>query len=470
MVERKKNQKYPRKNALEELNAQYGKLPPQAVEVEEAVLGALMLEREAYQIISGYVDTHSFYKNEHQKIFETIKSVAAKSKPVDLLTVTQELKDLGILEEVGGPSYITQLTRRVASAAHIEFHARIIAQKFIQRELIRISSEIQNESYDDTVDIEDLLSDARHKLNEIDNFIVSSNPGQTTDVVAKDALKDIEADAEAIKAGISPGISSGISDLDRALGGWRDTNLIILAARPGVGKTSFALHLAVTAARQGKWVNFYGLEMKNADLFRILLSGETDIPRSDIRDGRLETEDWKRIHSATGQLEKLPIIWNDYAGTTVAQIKANTARNKKAGRCDIVIIDYLQLLKPTDKKAIREQQIADMTRTLKETALNEDIPVICLSQLNREVEKRTDKEPNLSDLRESGAIEQDADVVLFLYENDGLHLKIGKNRRGKRGKVKFWSNEEKTCFSDSQFPDQFTMEMESNGNFESEPF
>ncbi len=468
MVEKQKNYKDRQKSNLDELNARYGKLPPQALDVEEAVLGALMLERETYQVVSGYIDTLSFYKEAHQKIFETIKSVVTKNKPVDLLTVTQELKDRGILDEVGGPAYITQLTSRVASVAHIEFYARIIAQKFIQREMIRISSEIQSKSYDDSLDVDDLFDFTRSELNAIDNFITSANPGQITEVVAKNALHDIDADAKAIQAGISPGISSGISDLDRALGGWRNTNLVILAARPGVGKTSFALHLAVTAARQGKWVNFYGLEMKNEDLFRILLSGETDIPRSNIRDGRLDSIDWEKINVATGQLEPLTILWNDYAGTTVAQIKANTTRNKKAGKCDIVIIDYLQLMKPTDKKAIREQQIADMTRTLKETALSENIPVICLSQLNREVEKRTDKEPNLSDLRESGAIEQDADVVLFLYENDGLHLKIGKNRRGKRGKVNFQANEEKTQFTDVEL--QYSIDMTTNETFEEQPF
>lgn len=468
MVERKKNTRQSRGYTIDEINAQYGKLPPQAIEVEEAVLGALMLEKEAFNVISGYVDTQSFYKNEHQKIFETIKSISTKGNPIDLLSVTQELKDRGILDEVGGAMRITQLCSKVASAAHIEFHARVIAQKFIQRELIRISSEIQNESYDDTVDIDDILSDARHKLNEIDNFIMSSNPGQTTDAVAKDALSDIEKDAKALKEGRIPGIPSGIRDLDFSTGGWRNTNLIILAARPGVGKTSFALHLAITAARHGKWVNFYGLEMKNADLFRILLSGETDIPRSDLRDGRLEVEDWNQIHQSIGKLQGFPIIWNDYAGTTVSQIKANTIRNKKAGRCDMVIIDYLQLLKPTDKKAIREQQISDMTRTLKETALSENIPVIALSQLNREVEKRSGKEPNLSDLRESGAIEQDADIVLFLHENEELKLKIGKNRRGRLGNVKFWANEEKTCFSD-ECPDE-CLDRFITGSFESEPF
>jgi replicative DNA helicase len=449
MNEPRKNQK-----SIDQINAQYGKLPPQAIEVEQAVLGALMLEADAIHRVSDVIDTPSFYKMEHQKIFEVIKYVSTQQKPVDLLTVTMELKNRNILDEVGGPLEITQLTSRVASAAHIEFHARIIAQKFIQRELIRISSEIQVDSFDDTSDIDDLLNNARTKLNDVDNLILCSNSGQTSQVVAGEALKELEKDCVATRAGISPGVSTGLYHLDGVTGGWRNTNLIILAARPSVGKSSLALHFAYTAAMNGVWVNFYGLEMKNHDYFRILLSSLTDIPRSDIRDGNLTDEQWKKINEATGILEKLPIIWNDNPSVTVNHVRSNTIRNKRAGRCGLVIIDYLQLLKPSDKKAIREQQIADMSRTLKETAMSEDIPVIALSQLNRDVEKRSDKEPGLSDLRESGAIEQDADAVLFLWDPEEPKLKIGKNRRGKIGRINFWANKEKTVFGDSE-PDTF---------------
>lgn len=444
----------PRKNnqkSIDEINAQYGKIPPQAVDVEMAVLGALMLERDAFHRISDVIDTLSFYKEEHKKIFEVVKHLSTQQKPVDLLTVTMELKNRNILDEVGGPLEITQLTSRVASAAHIEFHAKIIAQKFVQRELIRISSEIQIESYDDTSDIDDLINNARTKLNDVD---ICSNSGQTSQVVASDALKELEKDCVSTRAGVSPGVSTGLYHLDAVTGGWRKTNLIILAARPSVGKSSLALHFAFTAAMNGVWVNFYGLEMKNHDYFRILLSALTEIPRSDIRDGNLTDEQWNKIHEATGILEKLPIIWNDNPSISASHIRSNTIRNKRAGRCGLVIIDYLQLMKPTDKKAIREQQIADMSRTLKETAMSEDIPVIALSQLNRDVEKRSDKEPGLSDLRESGAIEQDADTVLFIWDPEEPKLKIGKNRRGKIGKINFWANAEKTIFADRE-PSEF---------------
>lgn len=468
MVDKRKNGN--NQSTIEQINAQYGQLPPQAIEVEEAVLGALMLERDAYEMISGLLDTNSFYKEEHRKIFEVIKSLIRQDKRVDLLMVTQELKDRTQLDEVGGPGYITQLTRRVASAAHIEFHARIIAQKFMQRELIRVSSEIQMKAYDDTIDVEDLIGFSRSSLDGIENLTAGASPGKTSAVVAKEAVKDLEADVEANKKGEAPGISTGLTDLNRSTGGWRDTNLITIAARPGVGKTSFALFLAVTAARQGKWVNFYGLEMKSADLFRILLSGETDIDRSDIRDGKIEDPDWVKINLAVGELERLPIIWNDDPDMNINQIVANTRRNRKAGKCDMVIVDYLQLVSPSDKKAIREQQIAEITRKFKQTALREEIPVIELSQLNRDIDKRNDKEPNLSDLRESGAIEQDSDVVIFLYDHNGIKLKIAKNRRGKKGHPDFWANEEKTHFADREPDGQAAFDYSAGMTNQDNPF
>ena len=454
MVDQKKNYQQQNKMTVDQINAQFGKIPPQAIEVEQAVLGALMLERDAMHRVSDVIDTQSFYKEEHQKIFEVIKYLSTQQKPIDLLTVTQELKNRNLLDVVGGPIEITQLTSRVASAAHIEFHAKIIAQKFIQREMIRVSTEIQIKAYDDSLDIDDLLSDARTSLNDVDNLTLCSNSGQTSRVVASEALKELEKDCVATNAGISPGVSTGLYDLDKATGGWRNTNLIILAARPSVGKSSLALSFAVTAAMNGVWVNFYGLEMKNHDYFRILLSSLTGIDRTAIRDGNLNDESWLKIHEATGILEKLPIIWSDNPGITANHVRSNTIRNKRAGRCGLVIIDYLQLMKPSDKKAIREQQISEISRTLKETAMSEDIPVIALSQLNRDVEKRSDKEPGLSDIRESGAIEQDADVVLFLWDQDDPKMKIGKNRRGRVGKIDFWANKEKTVFGDRE-PSEF---------------
>ena len=367
-----------------------------------------------------------------------------------MLTVTQELKNRDLLDVIGGPMEITLLTSRVASAAHIEFHARIIAQKFLQREMIRVSTEIQTKAYDDTIDVDDLFSEARTSLNEIDNLMMCSNSGQTSQAVAIEELREIEKDCQRTEAGLSPGIPTGLSHLDEVTGGWRKTDLIILAARPSVGKSSLSFFFDKNAAKNNYWVNHYSFEMKNGKIFRINLAAETGIPRTNIRDGNLNQEDWKDIHKATAKIEKLPIIWNDNSKLTVNHIRANTIRNVRAGRCNLLVIDYLQLIKTTDKKAIREQQIAEISRTLKEIAMECDIPVIALSQLNRDVEKRADKEPTMADLRESGSIEQDADVVMFVWDKDTPKLKIEKNRNGRTGHIDFWANDEKTLFGDRE--------------------
>ncbi len=422
------------------------KVPPQAIDVEEAVLGALMLEKDAYHTVQAILKPESFYKEEHKKIFNVIKELASKEKPIDLLVVTQELKNRGELDEVGGPLYITQLTGRVASAAHVEFHARIIAQKFIQRELIRIGSELITASFDDNEDIETILSNLKLNISEAEGYSYNSNSGGLQADVCKAAIIEIEKDCQTVKAGKSPGITTGFRDLDYSTGGWRNTNLIVLAARPGVGKTSLALHFAIKAARAGNWVNYYSMEMKKEDLFRIILSGESGVNRSDIRDGTLKDSDWIPINNAVTSLENLPIIWFDYAGITPAQIKANTAKNRKKGKCDIIILDYLQLIAPTDRKAIREQQISEMSRTFKGIALNENIPFICLSQLNREA---SETKPQLHHLRESGAIEQDADIVLFPHrdkEDNSFIITVAKNRRGRIGDFKILANDEMTVF------------------------
>ncbi|MCL4481821.1 MAG: replicative DNA helicase [Bacteroidetes bacterium] len=424
----------------------FDKVPPQAIDVEEAVLGALMLEKDAYHTVQAILKPESFYKEEHKKIFNVIKELASKEKPIDLLVVTQELKNRGELDEVGGPLYITQLTSRVASAAHIEFHARIIAQKFIQRELIRIGSELITASFDDNEDIETILSNLKLNISEAEGYSYNSNSGGLQADVCKAAIIEIEKDCQTVKAGKSPGITTGFRDLDYSTGGWRNTNLIVLAARPGVGKTSLALHFAIKAARAGNWVNYYSMEMKKEDLFRIILSGESGVNRSDIRDGTLKDSDWIPINNAVTSLENLPIIWFDYAGITPAQIKANTAKNRKKGKCDIIILDYLQLIAPTDRKAIREQQISEMSRTFKGIALNENIPFICLSQLNREA---SETKPQLHHLRESGAIEQDADIVLFPHrdkEDNSFIITVAKNRRGRIGDFKILANDEMTVF------------------------
>jgi len=451
---------------IEQLNAQYGKIPPQAPEVEEAVLGALMLEQDSIHKVNGILTAESFYKEEHQKIFSVIKSLSEKSKPIDLITVTILLKDLNQLDEVGGPVYITQLTSRTASAAHIEFHARIIAQKFMQRELIRISSETQTEAYDDTLDFDDLIVSLKNKISLIEDMSSGSNTGKSqSDVIARTII-EIEKDCILSESGKIPGIPTGLKVLDRATGGWRNTNLIVIGSRPKVGKTSLALKFTLEAAKAGFWVNYYGLEMADTDLMRINLASESEVGRSGIRDGKLEEWEWEKLNRACVTLEKLPIIWDDFAGMTAEKIKSNTIQNKKRGKCDFVVVDYLQLLKPFDKKGIREQQISLMSRTLKEIALDQKIPVMCLSQLSR---LAAGVKPELHHLRESGAIEQDADIVIFPWkdEDEKFYLSISANRRGITGDFEIVPNAEMTRFMDiiSEEYDSFQNNMQPNTSF-----
>lgn len=467
------------KKDIDTINAQYGKIPPQAIDVEEAVLGALMLERDAFFTVSNIIDTQSFYKEVHQKIFEVIKYLAAHEKPVDLLMVTQELKNRDQLEVVGGPMMITQLTSRVASAAHIEFHSRIIAQKFIQREFIRVSSEIQVMAYDDTVDVDDLINYSDKAINQAANGSGTTDIGTSNKTVFQATSKEIVIDCQNTAKGKITGITTGFRTLDDFIGGWRPGSLIYIASRPGIGKTSLALHFAKVAGLNGKWANFFSMEMSKTDLAKILLSGESKINRNKIRDGRLEQYDWDSLNRAISNLEDLPIIWNDRAGININQIKAIIRKNKKAGRCDIVFIDYLQLIAPTDKKVIREQQVSEISRILKEITLNENIPVICLSQLNREAEN---EDPKPSHLRESGAIEQDADIIIFPFrpgyngatsngqtipENE-IKMIIGKNRRGRRGSFKIFANEEMTRFSESENVSTIPGEYNPNSRTEKE--
>ena len=428
------------------VNENYGKIPPQEPDIEEAILGALMLETEAYQKVSSIISSETFYFEKNQIIFRCIKNLSEASTPVDMITVNRELKVAGKLETIGGPMYLIQLTNRVASAAHIEHHARIIQQKFIQRELIRIGSETTTESFQDGADIEDIINNLKQKINELENYSIGSSSGQFQSEVLNETIIEIENDCKENEAGRQPGITTGLFDLNQATGGWRRTNLIILAARPGIGKTSLALHFAKMAAQSGKWVNFYGLEMKSTDLARIQISGQSGVNRTSIRDGKMTDRDWGLLNESLPKLSKLPIIWNDNSGITATHIKNITAKNCKIGKCDLVIIDYLQLMTPSDKKQNREQQIGEISRTLKKLALSENIPIIALSQLNREAEG---VKPQISHLRESGSLEQDADVIILPWIEDNKYmLTIGKNRRGRVGSIEIHANDEMTCFYD----------------------
>ncbi len=412
MAVQKKNN--PVKLNMEQLNAQYGKLPPQAVDVEEAVLGALMLERDAYISVADIIDTPSFYKDEHQKIFEVIKYLSTHEKPVDLLMVTQELKNRNLLDEVGGPLYITRLTSQVASAAHIEFHARIIAQKFIQRELIRVSSEIQTCAYDDTLDVDDLIDFSETALFRVAEGNIKK---ETTAIrpLLIEATKQIE-EASKRDDGLS-GVPSGFTALDRITSGWQKTDLVIIAARPAMGKTAFVLSMARNmAVEHRKPVGVFSLEMSSIQLVNRLIASETELGSEKIKNGRLQPWEWEHFNRKLNVLEEAPIFIDDTPALSIFEFRAKCRRLKMQHNIAVVIVDYLQLMTAgTDSRGSREQEVSMISRSLKAIAKELDVPILALSQLSRNVEAREGKRPQLSDLRESGAIEQDADIVCFIH-------------------------------------------------------
>jgi len=399
---------------IDQINAQYGKLPPQAIDVEEAVLGALMLERDAYVTVADVIDTKSFYKEEHQKIFEAIKILSGKEKPIDLLMVTQKLKDREQLDEIGGPGYIVQLTSRVASAAHIEFHARIIAQKFIQRELIRVSTEIQSKSYDDTLDVDDLLDFSESSLFQVAEGNIKKETRPIKPVL-NEAILQIEK-ARNQKDGLS-GVPSGFTGLDRVTAGWQRTDLIIIAARPAMGKTAFVLSMARNiAVDHNRPVAFFSLEMSAIQLVNRLISAETELRADKIKTGRLEEYEWHQLNQRIKSLDNAPFFIDDTPALSIFEFRAKCRRLKMQHNIELVVVDYLQLMTAgNDSRGSREQEVSQISRSLKAIAKELDIPIIALSQLNRSVESREGKRPQLSDLRESGAIEQDADIVTFIH-------------------------------------------------------
>lgn len=412
-----------------------GKLPPQATDLEEAVLGALMLEKDALSSVIDILKPEVFYRDNHQKIFQAIRTLFEKTSPVDILTVTAQLRSQGELEMIGGAYYITELTNRVASAANIEYHSRIIIQKYIQRELIRISTEVINTAYEDTTDVLDLLDKAEKNLFDIAQNNLRRDSRKMDDIL-NEALKEIEALKDK-KDGLT-GVASGFTELDRMTSGWQKSDLVIIAARPAMGKTAFVLSCARNAAVDfAKPVVVFSLEMSSIQLVNRLVSGETEIEQEKIRKGTLEEWEWQQIHSKVGRLEQAPIIIDDTPALNIFEFRAKCRRLKSQHDIQLIIIDYLQLMhgKSDGKGGNREQEIGSISRALKSVAKELNVPVIALSQLSRAVENRPggSKRPMLSDLRESGSIEQDADMVLFLYRPEYYGLEVDEDNNPTQG-------------------------------------
>lgn len=393
-----------------------GKLPPQAVDLEEAVLGALMLEKDALTNVIDILQPEAFYRDEHKRIFSSIQRIFQRSEPVDILTVTAELKKSGELEIVGGAYYISQLTNRVASSANAEFHARIILQKHIQRELIRISSKTIKDAYEDTSDVFDLLDNAEKNLFEISEGNIRKNYDEMSTLI-KRAIEEIDA-AKQNATGLT-GVPSGFTELDRVTAGWQRSDLLIMAARPGMGKTAFVLNVARNAAVTfNKPVAFFTLEMSSIQLVNRLIASETELPFDKLKKGTLAEHEYQQLHAKITHLAEAPLYIDDTPALSVFELRAKARRLKAEKNIELIIIDYLQLMTAgsDNKNGNREQEISTISRSLKSIAKELDIPIIALSQLSRAVETRGGtKRPQLSDLRESGAIEQDADMVMFIY-------------------------------------------------------
>ncbi|GEQ85802.1 replicative DNA helicase [Patiriisocius marinistellae] len=397
------------------INLEKGKIPPQAIDLEEVVLGAMMIDKKGVDEVIDILNPDVFYKEAHQHIFEAIHTLFVNSEPVDLLTVSSQLKRSLTLEQAGGEFYLIQLTQKVSSSAHIEFHARIILQKFIQRSLIKISNEIIEESYDEATDVFDLLDTAESKLYDITqgNIKRSSETAQDLVIQAKKRIEEI-----ANQEGLS-GVPSGFELVDKLTSGWQPSDLIIIAARPGMGKTALTLSMARNMAVQHNIpVAFFSCEMSSVQLITRLISSETGLSSEKLRTGNLEKHEWEQLNVKVKGLEKAPLFIDDTPSLSIFDLRAKARRLASQHGIKMIMIDYLQLMTAGGNKngGNREQEISTISRNLKALAKELNIPVIALSQLSRAVETRGgSKRPLLSDLRESGAIEQDADIVSFIY-------------------------------------------------------
>lgn len=457
-----------RKRGEDLSNYVFGKVQPQALPLESAVLGALMLDKDALTVVMDILRAESFYLEAHQLIYKAVLRLFEKSQPIDLLTVTEELKKKGELEAVGGPHFIVELTNRVASAANIEFHARIIAQKFIQRELIRVSTKVIKDAFEDTTDVFQLLDDAEQGLFSIAQQNMSRSY-DTMSSLASQALKQLE-ELKQKEDGLT-GVPSGFDDLDRLTSGWQPSDLIILAGRPGMGKTAFVLSLAKNAAMDfDKGIAVFSLEMSSLQLAQRIISMEAEISGHKLRNGQLEDYEWPQLQAAIERISEAPIFIDDTPGINVFELRAKCRRLKMQHDIQMVIIDYLQLMTGggDNSKGNREQEISAISRALKGLAKELQVPVIALSQLSRAVEMRGGtKRPQLSDLRESGAIEQDADIVSFVYrpeyyqileDEEGNSLKdigeiiFAKNRHGAQKTIRLRFTAEYARFSNLEDP------------------
>lgn len=418
--------------------------PPQNIEAEQAVLGAMFLEQEAVTVAFEVLSAEDFYRAAHQRVFEAILTLFDKGKPIDLVTVTAELVDQNVLDEVGGVSYLAELANSVPTAANVEYYARIVEEKSILRRLIRTATTIATDGYASEDEVEDLLNEAERKILEVSQKKNTKGFQNIRDVLVAtyDKIELLHN-----RQGDITGIPTGFSELDRMTAGFQKNDLIIVAARPSVGKTAFALNIAQNVAtKTDESVAIFSLEMGAEQLVMRMLCAEGNIDAQRLRTGDLNAEDWGKLTMAMGSLSNAGIHIDDTPGIRVSEIRAKCRRLKQESGCSLILIDYLQLIQGSGKRGEnRQQEVSDISRSLKALARELEVPVIALSQLSRGVESRQDKRPMMSDIRESGSIEQDADIVAFLYRDDYydketekkdiIEIIIAKQRNGPVGTV-----------------------------------
>ncbi|HKL92698.1 MAG TPA: replicative DNA helicase [Bacteroidales bacterium] len=451
-----KSYKGKKKEVVEQNWQALGRKPPEAHELEEAILGALMLEKDAYSIVSDILKPQSFYEPAHQMIYQAIQNLAISQRPVDMLTVQEQLKKEDNLEKIGGMVYIAQLTNKVASSAHLEYHARIVAQKYLARELIHFTAQVQGKAFDETLDVDDLMQEAEASLFEISQRNMKKDVVQINPVI-DEAIKLLNIAAQR-DDGLS-GLATGFDELDKITSGWQKSDLVIIAARPAMGKTAFILSMAKNiAVNYRKPVAIFSLEMANVQLINRLIVNVCEIEGEKIKNGQLHKHEWAQLDRKIKELYDAPLYVDDTPSLSIFEFRTKARRLVRESNVELIIIDYLQLMNASGANfGSREQEVSTISRSLKGLAKELNIPIIALSQLNRSVESRSGsnaaeaKRPQLSDLRESGAIEQDADMVCFIHrpeyykifeDADGRSLLgiaeiiIAKHRNGATGDVR----------------------------------
>jgi len=423
----------------------FDRIPPQNLEAEQAVLGAILLQSEAMITAMERVQPEDFYDASHQLIYEAMIQLGEENQPIDLVTLTSRLQDKGQLEDVGGVSYLAKLAHAVPTAANVEYYAQIIEEKSMLRRLIRTATQIVSEGYSGGEDVAGMLSDAERRILEISNRRTGSGF-----IAIRDVLMEVFDRVEVLnqQGGSTTGIPTGFVDLDKMTNGFQRSDLIIVAARPSVGKTAFALNIAQNVAVRAKeTVAIFSLEMSAPQLVNRMICAEANLDANLMRTGDFKTdEDWAKLTMGIASLAEAEIYIDDTPGVTVADIRSKCRRLKKEKGLGMIVIDYLQLIQGRGKPGEnRQQEVSEISRTLKQIARELSVPVIALSQLSRGVEQRQDKRPMMSDLRESGSIEQDADIVAFLYRDDYynqetekkniIEIIIAKQRNGPVGTV-----------------------------------